>query len=236
MEGLSVSDANLTVYIHPSKANKIHQSILRQLSSSLLFQYNEAFDGVVLAYDVKIGSKHAKILPGITPYFGVKLKAKLLLFSPKPDMLLEGKVVKLGKESIHVVVLGFSSAVITSENIREEFKYKTKHGEAVFASRSHKRHVIRVGTMLRFLVKSFDEEILHISGSLIPANTGCIRWLYEHATEEGSQMDRSHRKQRKRAREMERVEQMPQAFDGGAFSSKTDRPHKSKRRRTAEDS
>lgn len=43
-----------------------------------------------MAYDVDIVDKNAKILPGIHPYFSVKLKAKLLLFSPKPDMLLGG--------------------------------------------------------------------------------------------------------------------------------------------------
>nr|DAD24492.1 TPA_asm: hypothetical protein HUJ06_025956 [Nelumbo nucifera] len=152
MEGLKVSDANLVVYIHPSKAGKVSQSILRELST-LLFKYNEIFDGVVLAYDVTIQNKNAKVLPGIYPCFGVKLKAKMLLFSPKPDMLLEGKVVKLGKESLHVIVLGFSSASIAEEDIREEFRYRIKHGEEVFASTSHKRHVIKVGSMIQFLVK-----------------------------------------------------------------------------------
>lgn len=40
-------------------------------------------------------------------------------------LLSEGKVVKITQESIHVIVLGFASAVITSEDIREEFRYKT---------------------------------------------------------------------------------------------------------------
>lgn len=40
-------------------------------------------------------------------------------------LLSEGKVVKITRESIHVIVLGFASAVITSEDIREEFRYKT---------------------------------------------------------------------------------------------------------------
>lgn len=35
----------------------------------------------------------------------------------------EGKVVKVGKESIHAIVLGFSSASIMSEDIREELKF-----------------------------------------------------------------------------------------------------------------
>lgn len=37
----------------------------------------------------------------------------------------EGKVVKLTPESIHVIVLGFASAVIIDEDIREEFEYRT---------------------------------------------------------------------------------------------------------------
>lgn len=176
MEGLKVCDANLVVYLHPSKAKKVSQSILRELSA-LLFKFNETFDGIVLAYDVNILSDLAKILPGIHPYFGVKLKAKLLLFNPKPNMLIEGKVVKLCQQSIHIVVLGFSSAIIIEEDIREDFTYKTKHGKGVFASTSQKGHKIEVGTIIRFIVKRFEEEVLHISGSLLPAHTGSIRWL-----------------------------------------------------------
>lgn len=51
-------------------------------------RYNETFDGVVLAYDPNIRSNFARILPGVHPYFRVKLKARLLLFNPKPGMLL----------------------------------------------------------------------------------------------------------------------------------------------------
>ncbi|KAE9617906.1 hypothetical protein Lal_00037857 [Lupinus albus] len=176
MEGLKVSNANLVVYIHPSKSRDVSQALLRELSS-LLFTYNESFDGVVLAYDVNSMDKCAKILPGVHPYFGVNLKVNLLLFSPKPDMHLEGKVVKLTQESIHVVVLGFSSAIITDKFIRDDLVYKTKRGQDVYASKSHKRHVIKVGSTIRFLVKSFDEEILHICGSLDTDQTGSINWL-----------------------------------------------------------
>ena len=35
------------------------------------------------------------------------------------------RVVKVTQGSIHVIVLGFSSAVITDEDIRDEFVYKT---------------------------------------------------------------------------------------------------------------
>jgi hypothetical protein len=41
-----------------------------------------------LAYDISSLDKCGKILPGIYPYFGVNMKVNMLLFSPKPDMLL----------------------------------------------------------------------------------------------------------------------------------------------------
>ncbi|XP_056696123.1 uncharacterized protein [Spinacia oleracea] len=176
MEALKSAKANLSVYLHPSQTKDVIQSVNRELSS-LLFKFNEIFDGVLLAHEVMdIPSRHGEILNGLFPYVGVRLTARLLLFAPKPDTYLEGKVVKVAQESIHVVVLGFSAAIITHEDIRDEFKFKIKSGEEIFRSSSHKRHIIKVGTMVRFLVKSFDEEILHISGSLIPPSTGSIHW------------------------------------------------------------
>ncbi|TYJ28080.1 hypothetical protein E1A91_A07G233700v1 [Gossypium mustelinum] len=51
--------------------------------------------------------------------------------------------------------------------------------------------------MIRFLIKSFDEEILHIIGSLISTHAGSIRWLDRHL-EEDSEFDRSSMKSRDR--------------------------------------
>ncbi|XP_072988794.1 DNA-directed RNA polymerase I subunit rpa43 isoform X1 [Typha latifolia] len=232
MEGLSVAKADLTVYVHPSKANKVDQAVRRQLSS-LLFTYNELFDGVILAHEFNFKSKHAKILPGLIPYFGVNVKAKLLVFSPRPDMLLEGKVVKLGKESIHVIVLGFCSAAIMMEDIRQEFKYKIKGGFGTFVSLAHKRHVIKAGSMIRFLVKSVDEEILHLSGSLIPSNTGCIRWLSKHGGDGASQINRSIKRPRGSDFVMGLQDQHSRLFDNIDQSQNLSRPHKA-RKRTAE--
>lgn len=203
MEGLSKSDANLIVYVHPSQSKNVDKAILRELSS-LLFKYSQAFDGVVLAYSVDPQDKCARILSGVHPYFGVRLRANLLIFSPKPKMLLEGKVVKITRESIHCIVLGFSSAIITDENIRNELKYKAKHGEGAYVSRYHKRHVIKIGAVIRFEVKSLDEEILHISGSLIPANTGSVHWLDKYFVDAATDSN----KETKTEEEMEMQEQI----------------------------
>lgn len=212
MDALKVSDAKMVVYLHPSKTKVVSESIKRELSSHL-FKFSDTFDGVLLAYEVvEVPSKLAKILSGLDPYLAVRLKANLLLFAPKPDTFLEGKVVKIARESIHVVILGFSAAVITEEDIRDEFKFKIKNGQEIYRSTSQKRHVIKVGTMIRFLVKSFDEEILHVSGSLIPASTGSIRWLSKNSEE----ASRNSHKQRES--EGRREERSTGTVDGGALS------------------
>ncbi|KAJ9548133.1 hypothetical protein OSB04_020676 [Centaurea solstitialis] len=171
MEGLKVSDAELVVYLHPSKSKNVSQAIFGELSS-MLFKFNEIFDGVLLAYSASTEDELAKILPGLNPYFGVRLQARLLLFYPKPDMLLEGKVVKLGLQTIHTIVLGFSSATIIEEDIRDEFSYKVFMLAPLIGT-----HKIEIGTVIRFVVKSFDEETLHITGSLASPHTGSISWL-----------------------------------------------------------
>ncbi|CAI9115724.1 OLC1v1016710C1 [Oldenlandia corymbosa var. corymbosa] len=198
MEGLKLALANLLVYIHPSKSKIISDAILVELNS-LLFKFNETFDGVVLAYEPNVQSYLAKILPGLHPYLGVSIQSELLLFHPKPDMIVEGEVVKVTESAIHLIVLGFSSAIIMDSDIREEFRYKAKHGKEVFKSTVHRKHRIRVGTIMRFVVKSFDEEIIHISGSLLPVHTGCVKWLEKHV-EELSQSE-SNTKKRKAIKE-----------------------------------
>ncbi|KAG6785694.1 hypothetical protein POTOM_007271 [Populus tomentosa] len=231
MEGLSKSVADLIVYEHPSQSKDVDKAILRELSS-LLFKYSQAFDGVVLAYSVEPQDKCARILSGVRPYFGVRLQANMLIFSPKPNMLLEGKVVKLTRESIHCIVLGFSSAIVTDENIRNELKYKFKHGEGVYVSRYHKRHVIKVGAVIRFVVKSLDEEILHISGSLIPANTGSVHWLDKYYADAGTDSNKKARRQNEEEVEMQELvtvggETLPLVNDHEV--------KRSKKRRRAED-
>ncbi|CAL4891898.1 unnamed protein product [Urochloa decumbens] len=131
----------------------------------------------------------AKILNGLVPFFGVRVHANLLLFSPQPGMLLEGKVEMLGKESIHAVVLGVFSVAIMSDDIHEKFRFKRKSHGGRFLSRSDREHFIKRGTMIRFSVKSVDTEMnCHITGSLIPPHTGSMRWLSVHDAEYASEI------------------------------------------------
>ncbi|CAN6334240.1 unnamed protein product [Urochloa humidicola] len=255
MEALREAKAELTVYVHPSNAANVPRAVSRQLSA-LLFSYEERFDGVLLAHEAQFVKKDkedktkkkdkkkakieeeteeipkilkSKILNGLVPYFGVRVYANLLLFSPQPGMLLEGKVEMLGKESIHAVVFGVFSVAIMSDDIHEKFKFKRKGHGGRFVSRSDREHIIKRGTMIRFSVKSVDTEMnCHITGSLIPPHTGSMRWLSVHDAEYASEI--SSGTWNPGDTSIEQNEQEHRILKNEDSMVKSERPHKSRKR------
>lgn len=196
MEALREAEGKLTVYVHPSNAADVRSAVARQLST-LLFTYEDRFDGVLLAHEFKVKGHKAKIMDGLVPYFGVPVHAHMLLFSPQKGMILEGKVEMLGKESIHAIVLGVFSVAIMSDDITEKFKFKRKRDGGKFISKSDKGHEIKKGSMIRFSVKRVDTEMnCHITGSLVPPHTGSMLWLSVHDAEYASEINSGKRKSR----------------------------------------
>lgn len=250
MEALREATAELTVYVHPSNAADVRRAVSRQLST-LLFSYEDRFDGVLLSHEVEFegdneddqdrkvdgdGKKviKAKILDGLVPYFGVPVTANLLLFSPQPEMILEGKVEMLGKESIHAIVLGVFSAAIMSDDIPETFKFKRRGHGGKFISQSDKRHVIKKGSMIRFSVKRVDTEMnCHITGSLMPPHTGCMRWLSVHDAEYASEISSGKRKPRDHTKSEQKVQDCTTANREDSVVN-SERPRKSRKRAVGE--
>jgi len=243
MEGLSVVKADLSAFLHPSKTDDVQQGVL-ELLSSLLLRYNEEFDGVVLAYfDLKICNWTAKILNGLSPYLSLKLKAKLLLFSPKPGMLLEGKVNKVEKDYIGVIVLGIFNAAIACTDIREEFCYQENvDGIPIWASTSD-NHVIRLGSKIKFSVKSVQEEsFLDICGSLKPPDTGCVDWLLSPLEDKSDFLEVKRKKHKKeKSREMRKEKIDDEVKDSGTAKQEIhsnhyhEREHKQRSKRKRND-
>ncbi|XP_015698511.1 uncharacterized protein LOC102712316 isoform X2 [Oryza brachyantha] len=193
--------------------------------------YEDRFDGVLLAHEVIVDGGQAKILNGLVPFFGVLVHANLLLYSPQPDMILEGKVELLGKESIHAIVLGVFSAAIMSDDINERFKFKRRGDRGKFISRSDKHHVIRKGSMIRFSVKRVDTEMnCHITGSLIPPHTGSMHWLSIHDAEYTSEINSHIRRSGNIRIKIEQNEQDHRTLDNEDGVISSERPHKSRKR------
>ncbi|KAL1059681.1 hypothetical protein V6Z11_1Z016700 [Gossypium hirsutum] len=69
MEGLSVADANLLMYLHPSKSRNVSQSILRELGS-LLFKLVVVVDPEAYTYDDEVLKKaEAMGKPGLVEIY-----------------------------------------------------------------------------------------------------------------------------------------------------------------------
>ncbi|KAI5076114.1 hypothetical protein GOP47_0008179 [Adiantum capillus-veneris] len=180
LEWVKLVSAELSVCVHPAWSNNVFRGVQESLNS-LLFRYNEDLDGVVLAYlDLKIPSSKAKILCGLSPYFRVNLTAKLLCFSPKMGMLLEGKVNKIAEDYIGVLVLGLFNAAIGVSDIRNGFHYLEEVAHRSWVNKSEK-HVIKLDSIIRFSVKSVEEkdEFLDLSGSLMSGETEVKETVHE---------------------------------------------------------
>ncbi|MCO5590852.1 hypothetical protein L7F22_044827 [Adiantum nelumboides] len=180
LQWVKMVSAELSLCVHPAWSNSVLRGVQESLNS-LLFRYNEDIDGVVLAYlDLKIPSNKAKLLSGLSPYFRVNLTAKLLSFSPKTGMVLEGKVNKIEEDYIGVLVLGLFNAAIGVSDIRNGFHFIEQNAHRSWVNESEK-HVVKLNSIIRFSVKSVEkDEFLDLSGSLMPVETGSLEWLTKH--------------------------------------------------------
>lgn len=180
MEGLCEKKVKMVVHLHPSRASNVRQGV-REILNSLLLRFNEHFEGSVLAHsDTKIQGRTAIILEGLTPYFCVRLTTTLLLFSPKVGIFVEGKVNKVEEDYLGVVVLGLFNAAIGSSDIRNGLVYcEGIDGTRAWMNENDERHCIKIGSSIRFSVKSFqeNEEIVDLTGALLGPQTGCVEWL-----------------------------------------------------------
>ncbi|KAM0874062.1 hypothetical protein ACQ4PT_037682 [Festuca glaucescens] len=231
MEAIRHAEAKLTVYVHPSNTADVRRAVARQLNT-LLFSYEDRFDGVLLAHEFQVEGHKAKIMDGLVPYFGVPVHASMLLFSPQPGMILEGKVEMLGKESIHSIVLGVFSAAIMSDDITDRFKFKRKRDGGKFISKSDKGHEIKRGSMIQFSVKRVDTEMnCHITGSLVPPHTGSMLWLSVHDAKYASEINNSgKRKSRDIDIKIEQNVQNHTTVNNEDAVINSERPHKSRKR------
>ncbi|KAH9317475.1 hypothetical protein KI387_019244, partial [Taxus chinensis] len=138
-----------------------------------------------------------------------------------------GKVNKVEKDYIGVIVLGIFNAAIAFEDIREEFCYQDNVDGIPLWESTSSDHVITLGSTIKFAVKSVQEEsFLDISGSLNSPNTGCVKWLYSllEKNSEFLEIERKIHKERKRERRKENID-----ADGGRVSKKFPADHSHER-------
>lgn len=104
------------------------------------------------------------------------------------------------------MVLGLFNAAIGITDIRDGFRFSEENSvERAWVGDSTEQHVIKLGTLIRFFVKSVQEkeDFLDIAGSLEPTNTGSVDWL-AHFNVANSRKD--HKQKRKsKTKELDNV-------------------------------
>ncbi|XP_024524592.1 DNA-directed RNA polymerase I subunit rpa43 isoform X4 [Selaginella moellendorffii] len=240
VEWLRSVSARIRMYLHPKCASNLEASV-REVLNSMLLKFDSSFDGVLLAYFrpeiLKFGHK---ILP-LLPYFTVRLKADLLLFSPKAGMLIEGKVNKVEKDYIGMLVLGLFNAAIGINDIRQDLFYDEVATEQTWISESDERHCIRVGSRVSFLVKSVQEEdeFIDIVGSLVPPETGALDWIAcleeDKEAQQEQQTPVSEKSRSKRKTEAESSSKLKVEAEPSSSKRKEHKKKKRKREQVQED-
>lgn len=193
LEYLRIVAASLRTYLHPSRSGNVQLGVAETLNS-LLFKYSEEFGGVVLAYlQPKVVGRDCKVLSGLYPFFHLKVTASMLIFCPKSGMKLDGKVNKLEKDHLGVLVLDVFNVSIAITDIRDDLRFQgteddPPNTERAWVSKADSMHAIRLGSFITFTVKSVQEaeQFIEITGSLQSPNTGCCSWLARRSGPRGS--------------------------------------------------
>jgi len=87
---------------------------------------------------------------------------------------------KVEEDYLGVVVLGLFNAAIGFSDIRNELVFgEGVDGTKAWISEFDDRHLIKIGSLIRFSVKSVqeNEEIVDLTGALIGPQTGCVKYL-----------------------------------------------------------
>ncbi|KAF2071503.1 hypothetical protein CYY_007181 [Polysphondylium violaceum] len=139
----------------------------------LIFRYKKELDGIIISYyDIVHTDKEAKIFYD-SPYLGINIQVKFLVFKPFNGLLLNGVVKRVSSTHISLLVFGIISASIPKTSIPKDFVFD--HSANMFVKKQSKAK-ISVGTKIAFKVLdvSADRHNISIQGDMTDSSTGII--------------------------------------------------------------
>jgi hypothetical protein len=171
MSGLCEVRGNLRVALQARHAGSVKSGVEAKLGNMLMRYYND-IGGVVLGFwNIKLLEDKGRILPTDPSRCIVNCTATMLVLRFKVNDRMIGKVSKVGKDHIALVVMDAFSVAIPGKNIGDEYKY-----DGASASWKRKNQGICEGDMLAFEVESMNEENGYFSvvGSILNHGTGIV--------------------------------------------------------------
>ncbi|KAN0039689.1 hypothetical protein ACTA71_007494 [Dictyostelium dimigraforme] len=161
----------------------------KSMLDRLIFKYKTELGGIIISYyDVVHTDKEAKIFYD-SPYLGMNIHVKFLVFKPFKDQILNGVVKRVSSTHISLLVFGTISASIPKSNIPKSFAFD--HSSNMFMNKQTKA-TISVGTKIAFKVidVSADRHNIGIQGDMTDiTSTGIIGFDENQSLQFGSQYD-----------------------------------------------
>lgn len=139
----------------------------------LIFRYKKELNGIIISYyDIVHTDKEARIFYD-SPYLGMNIQVKFLVFKPFNGLLLNGVVKRVSSTHISLLVFGIISASIPKTSIPKDFVFD--HSANMFVKKQSKAK-ISVGTKIAFKVidVSADRHNISIQGDMTDQSTGII--------------------------------------------------------------
>ncbi|EAL73552.1 RNA polymerase I subunit [Dictyostelium discoideum AX4] len=161
----------------------------KSMLDRLVFKYKTELGGIIISYyDVIHTDKEAKIFYD-SPYLGMNIHVKFLVFKPFKDQILNGVVKRVSTTHISLLVFGTISASIPKSNIPKSFAFD--HSSNMFMNKQTKA-TISVGTKIAFKVidVSADRHNIGIQGDMTDlTSTGIIGFDENQSLQFGSQYE-----------------------------------------------
>ncbi|KAM9991431.1 hypothetical protein ACTFIZ_004815 [Dictyostelium cf. discoideum] len=158
----------------------------KSMLDRLVFKYKTELGGIIISYyDVIHTDKEAKIFYD-SPYLGMNIHVKFLVFKPFKDQILNGVVKRVSSTHISLLVFGTISASIPKSNIPKSFAFD--HSSNMFMNKQTKA-TISVGTKIAFKVidVSADRHNIGIQGDMTDiTSTGIIGFDENQSLQFGS--------------------------------------------------
>ncbi|KAL3900799.1 MAG: hypothetical protein SGCHY_001079 [Lobulomycetales sp.] len=138
--------------IAPIYASNIKEGI-RDFFEPLLMRYLPEADGVLVTFrNVRLEGKTAALV-NESPFLQFYIIVDLVLFSPSIDAALKGRVSKICREHVGLLIHGSFNASISSDELAN--MYTWDDGSESWRSKADSGVSISTGSSLEFLVKRF---------------------------------------------------------------------------------
>jgi hypothetical protein len=186
MTGFAQVQSNIRLAM-PVKDTRSAKMGIEMALAQMILKYDQALGGVLVAFwNIKLADSAAIVLETDPAYVIVYCSATLLVFKFEVMDKLVGKVNKVGKDHLGMVVMDAFNVSVTQKNMGNKYVYsgllnawKTKDNQEAGQKKrknNDNQDVIKEGSYVAFQVESINDEngYFSVEGSISSTGTGLV--------------------------------------------------------------